>query len=95
MINALAIVDNNHTFMIKYMYWVFLLNQLAKEKQIMYHTLYVDFDKDGSFGLHFGDYDKATVKQEARDVRDSEDLQVKHVRIVSFQNEVTPPAVLS
>ncbi len=61
----------------------------------MYHTLYVDFDKDGSFGLHFGDYDKATVKQEAKDVRDSEDLQVKHVRIVSFKNEITPPAVLN
>ena len=61
----------------------------------MYHALYIDYDREGTFGLHFGDYDKATVKQEAVDVRDSEDLQVKHVRIVSFQNEVTPPAVLS
>ena len=61
----------------------------------MYHVLYIDYDKEGTFGLHFGDYDKATVKQEAKDVRASEDLQLKHVRIVSFKNEITPPAVLN
>ena len=30
----------------------------------MYHALYIDYDREGTFGLHFGDYDKATVKQE-------------------------------
>tara|TARA_R110002020_G_scaffold379795_1_gene591047 strand:+ start:410 stop:649 length:240 start_codon:yes stop_codon:yes gene_type:complete len=60
-----------------------------------YHHLYVDFDKTGEFAIHFGDYDKNVVKQESIDVRESEGLQVKHVKIITTTDDVSPPLVLS